>query len=132
MLPRLLQNPRFIYQADTLAALSMGLALMLLAPTLTQLAGWAMPSSFLFGIGVFLMPWGLFNYWMSRHPTPGAVWVHFLVDGGWVLGSVLLLVLHAETLTALGNALIAGQAVSVAAVFALKAMGFPAIRAAAA
>ncbi|AKQ63124.1 hypothetical protein A176_000036 [Myxococcus hansupus] len=132
MLPRFLQNPRFVYQVDTAAALGLGLALMLLAPTLTQLAGWALPSSFLFGLGLFLMPWGAFNYWVSRQPVPGAVLVHFFVDGGWVLGSILLMVLHAETLTAVGNALIAGQAVAVAGVFALKAMGFPAIRAAAA
>ncbi|WP_426755391.1 hypothetical protein [Myxococcus sp. Y35] len=132
MLAHFLRNPRFVYRFDGVASLGLGVALMLLAPMLTQMAGWTLPSSFLFGVGAFLLPWAAFNFWVGRkQPDMGAALVHVLVDAAWVIGSVLLGVLHAKDLTAPGFALIAGQALAVASVLALKAAGLGAIRAAA-
>ncbi|ATB50833.1 hypothetical protein [Corallococcus macrosporus] len=132
MTTSLLRNPRFVYRFDAVASLTLGVALMLLSPTLTQLAGWTLPSSFLFGVGVFLLPWAAFNLWVGlKQPVLGAALVHVLVDGAWVLGSALLIVMHAQELTTLGVALLGGQAFAVAGVLALKAVGLTSLRAAA-
>ncbi|NOJ78748.1 hypothetical protein [Myxococcus xanthus] len=132
MMPQLLRNPRFVYRFDAAASLLMGVALLLLAPTLTQLAGWTLPSTFLFSVGLFLLPWSAFNLWVGfKQPVLGAALVHVLVDAAWVVGSVLLVVMHAQELTPLGTALLAGQAFAVAGVLALKAVGLTSLRAAA-
>ncbi|WIG93437.1 hypothetical protein [Myxococcus sp. SDU36] len=132
MMPHLLRNPRFVYRFDAAASLLMGVALLLLAPTLTQLAGWTLPPSFLFGVGLFLLPWSAFNLWVGlKQPVLGAALVHVLVDAAWVVGSVLLVVMHAQDLTPLGVALLGGQAFAVVGVLALKAMGLTSLRAAA-
>lgn len=132
MMPHLLRNPRFVYRFDAAASLLMGMALLLLAPNLTQLAGWTLPSTFLFGVGLFLLPWSAFNLWAGlKQPVLGAALVHVLVDATWVVGSVLLVIMHAQELTTLGVALLAGQAFAVAGVLALKAMGLTSLRAAA-
>ncbi|MCP3064030.1 hypothetical protein LXT21_35165 [Myxococcus sp. K38C18041901] len=115
-------NDRLVYRLDAFAAISMGCALLLVATPLTTLAGWTLPPSFLFGLGVFLVPWAGINVWASTQSPVAAsmLLVHLLVDGTWVLGSVALMLVHSATLSTLGFVMLAGQALSVLGVFALK------------
>jgi len=111
-----------VYRVDAVAAITMGSALLFVATPLTALAGWSLPPAFLFGVGVFLVPWAAFNVWTSIQPAVPrwAALVHLLVDGSWVMGSVALLLVHGATMSPVGIVLLLGQALSVLCVFGLK------------
>jgi len=113
--------PRLIYILDAVVCLAMGLALVGLAVPLAELAG-TLPPAILFWAGVVLVPWAAFNLYTARARiiAPGVVAVHLLGDAAWVIGSVAVLVAFAAGLGTLGFILIAGQAVAVAGVFAVK------------
>ncbi|NTX09104.1 MULTISPECIES: hypothetical protein [Myxococcus] len=113
---------RLVYRFDAIAAITMGSALLVVATPLTTLAGWSLPPAFLFGVGLFLVPWAGFNAWVSGQPSVPllAALVHLTVDGLWVMGSVALLVAHGSSMTLVGIVLLIGQAVTVLGVFALK------------
>ncbi|MBZ4394096.1 hypothetical protein OWM54_28335 [Myxococcus sp. MISCRS1] len=115
-------NDRLVYRLDAFAAFSMGVTLLFVATPLTTLAGWTLPPSFLFGLGVFLVPWAGINVWASTQSpvATSMLLVHLLVDGTWVLGSVALMLVHSATLSTLGFVMLASQAVSVLGVFSLK------------
>ncbi|QSQ12085.1 hypothetical protein [Myxococcus landrumensis] len=116
---------QLVYGSDAIAAITMGTALLLLARQLTTLAGWSLPPGFLFGVGLFLLPWAGFNAWVSRQqsvPVRAAL-VHLVVDGSWVLGSVALWLFHRPSLTLFGVVLLLTQALAVLCVFALKLGG---------
>ncbi|MCY1033455.1 hypothetical protein OV207_18525 [Corallococcus sp. BB11-1] len=118
-------NDRLVYRLDALAAIVMGAVLLVWATPLTTLAGWPLPPAFLFGVGLFLVPWAGFNAWVSVQPAVPlrAAWVHLAVDASWVLGSGALLVAYAPGMSAIGVASVAVQTVSVLGVFALKFAG---------
>ncbi|WP_164010615.1 hypothetical protein [Pyxidicoccus trucidator] len=118
-------DDRLVYRLDAFAAIFMGAVLLVWATPLTTLAGWPLPPAFLFGVGLFLVPWAGFNAWVSVQPAVPlrAAWVHLVVDASWVLGSGALLVAYAPGMSGVGVALVAGQAVSVLGVFTLKLMG---------
>jgi hypothetical protein len=122
-LPRL--DPHLVYGVDALASLVMGAALLFTAAPLTDLAGWAMPSSFLWIIGLLLLPWAAYNLWIARTATPAhsAVTANIIGDIVWVAGTVLLVAIHASTLSALGLALLVGQGIAVSGVLLLKLAG---------
>lgn len=121
--PRL--SPRFIYAADTFVSGAMGVVLFLTAAPLTQLVGWTLPESFLSTIGLLLLPWAAFNFYVARvaRPTRGVVFGNIGGDITWVLGSIALAVEHAPGLTAIGMALLIGQAIAVAGVVVIKLAG---------
>ncbi|CAM3214433.1 hypothetical protein G4177_26855 [Corallococcus sp. ZKHCc1 1396] len=118
-------NDRLVYRLDALAAIVTGAVLLVWATPLTTLAGWPLPPAFLFGVGLFLVPWAGFNAWVSVQPAVPlrAAWVHLAVDASWVLGSGALLVAYAPGMSAIGVASVAVQTVSVLGVFALKFAG---------
>lgn len=113
---------RTIYILDAVASAGLGIVLAVFAAPLTAIAGWALPVDLLFWLGLILVPWGVFNYWSGRAASlPGwAFATHMTVDGLWVLGSLVLLILEAGRLTPLGMVLLIGQAVLVLGVLILK------------
>lgn len=122
-LPRL--DPHLVYWLDAIGSLAMGLALLVSADALTGLAGWTLPSAFLWTIGLLLLPWAAFNAWIARMAVPARPLVlgNIAGDIAWVLGSLALIMLHAANLSPAGMALLAGQGIAVAAVLALKLFG---------
>ncbi|MFY0566698.1 hypothetical protein ACN28E_23060 [Archangium lansingense] len=118
-------SDRFVYRLDSLAAITMGVVLLLWAAPLTRLAGWPIPQAFLFGVGLFLIPWAGFNAWVAAQPSLSlrAARVHLAVDASWVLGSGALLVAYGSRMSGVGIAIVAAQAVAVLGVFALKLVG---------
>jgi hypothetical protein len=54
-------DPHFVYGFDALGSLVLGVALLFAATPLTELAGWTMPSAFLWVLGLLLLPWAGFN-----------------------------------------------------------------------
>ncbi len=122
-LPRL--DPHLVYGVDAIVSAAMGVALLILAEPLTQLAGWTLPSGFLWTIGLLLLPWAAFNAWVARtgHPAKGVIRGNIVGDVVWVAGTIALLVLHAATLSPIGLVLLAGQGIAVAGVLVLKLAG---------
>lgn len=121
--PRL--DPHLVYGVDAVVSATMGVALLALADPLTQLAGWSLPAGFLWTVGLLLLPWAAFNAWIARtrHPAQSVVRGNIAGDVVWILGSILLLALHATSLSAIGLVLLAGQGIAVAGVLALKLAG---------
>lgn len=122
-LPRL--DPHLVYGLDAIVSAAMGIALLVLAEPLTQLAGWSLPAGFLWTIGLLLLPWAVFNAWIARtgHPATGVVRGNIAGDAAWVVGSIALILLHAPSLTTIGLVLLAGQGIAVAGVLMLKLAG---------
>jgi hypothetical protein len=122
-LPRL--DPHLVYGVDAVVSTIMGIALLVTAEPLTQLAGWPMPAGFLWTIGLLLLPWAAFNAVLARTARPAGAVIKANIAGdiAWVVGSAALLALHATSLSTIGLVLLAGQAVAVAGVLALKLLG---------
>jgi hypothetical protein len=123
-LPRRL-DPHFVYGFDALGSLVLGVALLLAATPLTELAGRTMPSAFLWVVGLLLLPWAGFNLWIARntHPPKLAVTANIVGDVIWVGGTIALLAIHAAGLSLVGLALLLGQGIAVGGILALKVMG---------
>lgn len=126
-LPRL--DPHLVYRVDACASAAMGVALLMLAEPLTQLAGWTMPAGFLWTVGLLLLPWAAINAWVARteHPARIAVLGNIGVDIAWVIGSAALVALHAPSLSLAGLALLVAQGIAVAGVAAFKLAGLRAL-----
>ncbi|WP_332701545.1 hypothetical protein [Devosia sp.] len=122
-LPRL--DPHFIYGFDALGTLAFGVALLFTAAPLTELAVWALPSGFLWVLGLLLVPWAAFNLWIARSGRPSrvVVAVNIIGDVIWVAGTAALLAIHATGLSSLGLALLVGQGIAVGGILALKLIG---------
>jgi hypothetical protein len=126
-LPRL--DPHLVYGVDALVSCTMGIALLLTAPALTQLAGWAMPSGFLWTIGLLLLPWAGYNLWIARthRPARAVITANIIGDIAWVAGTALLLAIQATNLSTIGLVLLAGQGIAVTGVLLLKLAGVRAL-----
>lgn len=111
-----------IYRLDAGVGLTMFLAFTTLANPLAALVGWPPMEMIFLGAGIFLLPWGLFNWAIGSANGPDrlSIAANILGDGLWVLLSALLLVLYSAQMTPIGVTLILGQALFVAAVFATK------------
>lgn len=121
--PRL--DPHLVYAVDALVSAAMGIALLAVADPLSQLAGWALPADFLWTVGLLLLPWAAFNAWVAREARParGVVLGNICGDIAWVIGSAVLVLLHAPSLSSIGLVLLVGQGIAVAGVLALKLAG---------
>ena len=122
-LPRL--DPHLIYGVDALGSLVMGAALLVTADQLTALAAWAMPSSFLWIIGLLLFHWAAYNAWIARSARPASMVVAANIIGDilWIAGTAMLVAAHATGLSGLGLALLVGQGIAISGVLALKLVG---------
>lgn len=118
-------DPHLIYLADAAVSLTMGVALLLGAGAITELAGWPLPPAFLTAVGIFLLPWAAFNLWIGRsaQPNRAAVVANLIGDALWIAGTAALLVSFAPTLTAIGLVLLAGQGLAVVGVLITKLFG---------
>jgi hypothetical protein len=129
-LPTTRLDPRLIYILDGVVSATMGMTLAVFAESLTALAAWSLPPSFLFTLGLLLLPWSAFNFALGRMARPAAALIrgNLAVDGSWVLGSLALIVVHWSALSPWGVALLVAQMLAVACVFAVKLMGDAALR----
>lgn len=118
-------NPRLIYLLDAGVSLVMGLAIAASAGPLTDLGGWPLPVAFLQLIGVLLLPWAAFNFWIARQAAPASLAVRGNIFGDivWIAGTAVLLALYASSLTGPGMLLLAGQGLAVGMVLVVKLMG---------
>lgn len=121
-LPELALAPRSVYVLDTFASALLGASMIAAAGPLTEVAAWSLPPAFLVFLGAALLPWAAVNAWSARQsPLPGAALaMHALVDGGWVLGTLALLVIERHTLSSPGFALLVAQGVAVLGVLLMK------------
>ena len=122
-LPKL--NPHFIYAVDAVVSAAMGIALLVTAEPLTQLAGWSLPAGFLWTVGLLLLPWAVLNAWVARSDRPARAVVRNIIGGdiAWVAGSAAMVLLYAPSLSTLGLVLLVGQGLAVAGVLAMKLAG---------
>ncbi|MHA6298904.1 hypothetical protein [Devosia sp. CAU 1758] len=118
-------DPRLIYWLDAVGSLAFGIVLVAAATPITSLVGWSLPSVVLTGIGVALLPWALFNLAIARSvkPVPRRVRINIIGDLIWIAGSAALILIYASQLTAMGRAVLIGQALAVSAVMATKVLG---------
>lgn len=129
--PLILRDPGLIYRFDAVLSLTMCIGLLVLAAPLTTLTGWAPMHTVLLGVGIFLLPWALFNWTIGAATGPDRISLlaNLLGDGLWVLLSVLLLVLYSAQMTAIGVTFIIAQALAVSVIFAIKLAGLKTLRA---
>ncbi|KKC39625.1 hypothetical protein WH87_05565 [Devosia epidermidihirudinis] len=118
-------DPRFAYWLDGIVSMIMGAAVALLSAQVTTMIGWSLPSGFILAVGVFLMPWGVFNIRTARarRTYRAALVFHLFVDVTWVVGSATLLVVYGATMTGHGLVFVAAQGLAVAGVLVLKLAG---------
>jgi hypothetical protein len=110
-----------------------GNGLFSLSSGLVSLA-WADPLALTLGVpapvvlrvlGLVLLGYAGFLFWLTSHPRPSRrlAWLASLLDGGWVVGSGVLLLLPGMPLTGIGRWTIGGVALFVASSGVLQVMG---------
>lgn len=99
--------------ADAAASGALGLLLALGGNAIAPLLD--LPPGLLTGAGIVCLPWALAVAWLGTRDAPprAAVWAVIVLNGLWVLESVLLLVGGWLAPNALGYAFVIGQAVVV-------------------
>ena len=122
----LVDHPRFLRAlllVDAATCVATGVLMSLGAPALSGLT--RLPESLLLGAGLSLLPIAAFIglVALSRRPPAAGVWAVIVGNVGWVIGSFLLLVDGGLAPNALGAAFVVAQAVAVAALAALEALG---------
>ena len=112
---------------DAASCIATGLLLVIGAPWLTGL--FAMDQSLLFTAGLLLVPSGLFMAWVAMRTPPIAALVGLIVVGNilWVTESFLILGQNPAA-TAIGKAFVIVQAVAVAGLALLEAIGLLRLR----
>ncbi len=122
---------RRVIGVDAAACAASGLLLAFGGQPLAELTG--LPSALSQPVGGFLMIWAVVLAWLATRPTLGraVVWTLVAVNAAWVVESAMLLAMPWVQPTALGYALVVGQAVAVAALAELQVIGLRRARAAA-
>ena len=122
---------RRILALDALSCAGMGLAMSLAAGPLALMLG--LPEGLICGAGLLLLPLAAFIGWLASRPSPPRllVWVVIVGNLGWTVESFALIGQHGTTITALGTAFVAVQALAVLALAGLEYIGLRRIRAAA-
>ncbi len=122
-----LSSPLLLRRAlggNGLFSLSSGLISLVWANPLALMLG--VPSSFVLrAIGLVLMGYAGFLFWLAFRPTPQwrMALLASLLDGGWVVGSGVLLLLPGMPLTEVGRWMIGGLALLVAGWGLLQVIG---------
>ena len=115
---------RRVLGGNGLFSLSNGLISLVWANPLALTLG--VPSSFVLrAIGLVLMGYAGFLFWLAFRPTPQwrMALLASLLDGGWVVGSGVLLLLPGMPLTEVGRWMIGGLALLVAGWGLLQVIG---------
>ena len=122
-----LSSPFFLRRAlggNGIFSLSSGMISLVWANPLALILG--VPSSFVLrAIGLVLMGYAGFLFWLAFRPTLQwrMVLLASLLDGGWVVGSGMLLLLPGMPLTEVGRWMIGGLALLVAGWGLLQVIG---------
>ncbi|MDG4832820.1 hypothetical protein O7627_26450 [Solwaraspora sp. WMMD1047] len=114
---------RLALRLDAVASAGLGAAVALAAPLLDGPLG--APTALLWAIGGFLVPFSV-ALWVIGSRVPAnrsAVRTVIAVNAAWVVGSVLLVLFGGLDLTALGVAVVLGQAAAVAVLAELQYAG---------
>lgn len=109
--------------ADAITSGAMGVLLAAAGGVLEGLLG--IPAAFSHPVGLFLVAYAAFIAWMAVKPSlPGRlVWAVIVVNGLWVIESIVALAAGFLQPTALGYAFVIAQALAVAAFAELQVMG---------
>ena len=120
---------RRILALDALSCAGMGLAMGLAAVPLAPLFG--LPEGLVRSAGLLLLPLAAFIGWLASRPSPPRllVWVVIVGNLGWTAESFALIGQHDTTITALGTAFVAVQALAVLALAGLEYAGLRRTRA---
>lgn len=111
--------------ADGIVSVTAGAAFLTLSGLIADMLGPAFTDSVIFALGAFLVLWGLFHFALSRQAPAATAGVRIAIAGDvlWIVGSVAVLVLGWNSLTALGAAFIAVMTIAVADIMLLKMKG---------
>ncbi len=114
---------RFALRLDGWASALAGLLILLLRPTLTPLLG--APPDWIFGLGVFMLGYGVLIGWAAGRTrlASGLVWTLVIGNGLWVVASVALAFSSWIDPTVLGQVVILAQAAAVAVFAELEYLG---------
>ena len=120
---------RRILALDALSCAGMGLAMSLAAGPLAPLFG--LPEGLVRSAGLLLLPLAAFIGWLASRPSPPRllVWVVIVGNLGWTAESFALLGQYGGSITAVGTAFVAGQALAVLALAGLEYAGLRRVRA---
>jgi hypothetical protein len=112
---------RRVLWVDATTCVAMGVLLVIAATPLSSLLG--LPELLLSYAGVALFPVALFMGWVAlwEELSVGGAWVVILGNAGWVVGSVVVLVVCSPT--AIGHAFVLVQAVAVVLLAELEYVG---------
>ena len=120
---------RRILALDALSCAGMGLAMGLAAAPLAPLFG--LPEGLVRSAGLLLLPLAAFIGWLASRPSPPRllVWVVIVGNLGWTAESFTLPGQYGGSITAVGTAFVAGQALAVLALAGLEYAGLRRVRA---
>lgn len=116
---------KYTLLADGIISVTAGTVFLAFAGLVAELIGPALTGGIVTGLGAFLLVWGLFHLALSREPNASGPGVRIAIAGDalWILGSIALLVMGWESLTAVGAVLVAVMTVAVADIMLLKLKG---------
>lgn len=116
---------KYTLLVDGIVSVVAGAAFLGFSELVAELIGPAFTGSVVMSLGAFLFVWGLFHLAMSSQATAptGGVRIAIIGDALWVLGSIAVLVVDWNGLTAIGAAFIAVLTVAVADIMLLKMKG---------
>jgi hypothetical protein len=107
------------------AATCMAMGLLLLSAAAALASQLALPETLLRSAGAVLVPIGAFMAWagLRMPPSRAAIWTIILGNAGWVVASVLLLVIGPVSPNAAGTGFVVAQAFAVAVLAELEYSG---------
>jgi hypothetical protein len=114
---------RRVIGVDAAACAASGLLLALGGRPLADLTG--LPTALSQPAGEFLIAWAVLLAWLATRPSLGrrVVWTLIAVNAAWVVESATLLAMQWVQPTAVGYALVVGQATAVVVLAELQFMG---------
>jgi len=117
---------KYTLLVDGIVSVTAGVAFLGFSTLIAELIGPAFSGSVIMALGAFLFLWGLFHLALSSQATApaGGVRVAIAGDALWILGSIAVLVIDWNGLTAVGAAFIVVMTVAVADIMLLKMKGF--------
>ena len=120
---------RRVLALDALSCAGMGVLLAAAAAPLAPLFG--LPEGLVRGAGLLLLPLAAFIGGLASRPSPPPflVWVVIVGNLGWAVESFVLVGQYGPSITAIGTAFVAAQALTVLALGGLEFIGLRRIRA---
>ena len=116
---------KYTLLVDGIVSVVAGTAFLAFSTLVAELIGPVFTGGIILGLGAFLFVWGLFHLALSSQATASTAGVRVAIIGDalWVLGSVAVLVVDWNGLTAAGAAFVAVMTAAVADIMLLKMKG---------